>query len=225
MPEFWYNACKCSLSYSGGLGWFVYDNPALTLLLPVLFFPLSPCLHSSPPHPPLQLLPHLPTVFLFLCLPTLSPRPSYNIPHLFTAFLFPDNAIACSYQPILVSPSHKTVGGWRSGAETEGTPACHRKGGAIQHLPVQCQQLLCCRLWHFQHSQQIQCKEWWASCYCPWFYPTHHGLSTALFTGLRFSSVQFTSLTVCQNGGGGERPGRSGQVYKIDRQGVVPTRK
>ena len=139
------------------------------------------------------------------------------IPHLFTAFLFSDNAIACSYQPILVSPSHKTVGGWRSGAETEGTPACHRKGGAIQHLPVQCQQLLCCRLWHFQHSQQIQCKEWWASCYCPWFYPTHHGLSTALFTGLRFSSVQFTSLTVCQNGGGGERPGRSGQVYKIDR--------
>ena len=80
MPEFWYNACKCSLSYSGGLGWFVYDNPALTLLLPVLFFPLSPCLHSSPPHPPLQLLPHLPTVFLFLCLPTLSPHPSYPPP-------------------------------------------------------------------------------------------------------------------------------------------------
>ena len=98
-----------------------------------------------PPHPPI--LPSSPF--------------SSSLSHV-AAFLFPDDAVNGSYQPVLGCSSHKAVGGWDGGGETEGTTACHRESRAIQHLPVQCQQLLCSRLWYPYYYQQIQWEEWWA---------------------------------------------------------------
>lgn len=101
----------------------------------------------------LNVSPSHPLVLVFLSLLPLS--------HV-AAFLFPDDAVNDSHQPILGCSSHKAVGGWGGRTETEGTSACHGESRAIQHLPVQCQQLLCSRLRYSHYYQQIQWEEWWA---------------------------------------------------------------